>query len=72
MYVIAGLVGLAASVIVWYITSGWIAASILWVEHRYPQVIGTRVIKLSEVIACALQVLACLALAIWVARLMAG
>ena len=72
MYVIAGLAGLAASVIVWYITSRWIASSIFWVEQRYPQVVGTRVIKVSEVIACALQVLTCLALAFWVARWMAG
>jgi cytosine/uracil/thiamine/allantoin permease len=72
LYVIAGLVGLAAGVTVWYITSRWIASSLFWVEHRYPQVIGTRTIKASEVIVCGLQVLACLALAIWVARLMIG
>jgi cytosine/uracil/thiamine/allantoin permease len=72
VYVIAGLVGFAAGIIVWYITSRWIASTIFWVEHRYPQVVGTRAIKVSEVLACGLQVLACLALAIWIARLMTG
>ena len=72
MYVIAGLVGLAAGVTVWYITSRWIASSIFWVEHRYPQMIGTKTIKVSEVIVCSLQVLASMALAFWIARLMVG
>ena len=72
MYVIAGLVGLAACVIVWYITSRWIVSSIFWIERRYPQVIGTRAIKISEVIVCGLQVFASMALAFWIARLMVG
>jgi hypothetical protein len=72
LYVIVGLVGLAICVILWYITSRWIASSIFWVEHRYPQVIGTRILKVSEVIVCTLQVFACLALAFWLARLMVG
>ena len=72
MYVIAGLVGLAVGVSVWYITSRWIASSIFWVEHHYPQMIGTKTIKVSEVIVCSLQVLASMALAFWIARLMVG
>jgi cytosine/uracil/thiamine/allantoin permease len=72
LYVIAGLVGIAAGVAVWYSTSRWIALSIFWVEHRYPQVIGTKTIKVSEVIVCSLQVLASLALAFWIVRLMVG
>jgi cytosine/uracil/thiamine/allantoin permease len=70
LYVFAGLVGLAAGVTVWYITSRWIALSIFWVEHRYPQMIGTKAIKVSEVIVCSLQVLASMALAFWIARLL--
>lgn len=72
MYVFAGLVGFAIGFILWYITSRWIVASILWVEHRYPQVIGTRAIRVSEGIVCGLQVFACMALAFWIARLMVG
>ena len=72
MYVIAGLVGLAIGVSVWYITSRWIVLSIFWIEQRYPQMIGSKTIKVSEVIVCSLQVLASLALAFWIARLMAG
>ena len=72
LYVIAGLVGLAAGVIVWYITSRWVVASIFWVEHRYPQMIGTRAIRVSEAIICGLQVLASLALGFLIARLMVG
>lgn len=72
MVVIAGLVGLAAGVTVWYITSRWIAASIFWVEHRYPHMIGTRTIRVSEAVVCGLQVLASLSLAVLIARLMVG
>jgi hypothetical protein len=72
LYVIAGLVGLAAGVSVWYITSRWIVSSIFWVERRYPQVVGTKAIKVSEAVVCGLQVLAVFALAFWVARLMVG
>jgi hypothetical protein len=72
LYVITGLAGLTAGVTVWYITSRWIASSIFWVEHRYPQMIGTKTIKVSEVIVCSLQVLASMALAFWIARLMLG
>jgi len=72
LYVIAGLAGLATSLVIWYITSRFIASSIFWVEHRYPQTVGTRMIRVSEVIVCGLQVLACLALAFWVVRLMVG
>jgi len=72
LYVIAGLAGLATCVIVWYITSRWIVSSIFWIERRYPQVIGTKAIKVSEVIACGLQMLASLALAFWIVRWMVG
>jgi len=70
LVIIAGLVGLAAGVIIWYITSRWIAASIFWVEQRYPQVIGTRTIRVSEAVVCGLQVLVSLALGFFIARLM--
>jgi hypothetical protein len=72
LVIIAGLVGFAAGIIIWYVTSRWIAASILWVEQRYPQVIGTRAIRASEAVVCGLQVLASLSLAFLIARLMIG
>ena len=72
MFIIAAPVGFAVGVIVWYITSRWIASTIFRVEQRYPQLIGTRAIKVSEILVCGLQVLACLALAFWIARLMIG
>ena len=72
MTIITALVGLAMGVVLWYITSRWIASTIFWVEHRYPQLIGTRAIKVSEIFVCGLQVLACLSLAFWLARLMIG
>ncbi|HJQ24686.1 MAG TPA: hypothetical protein VKA60_12280 [Blastocatellia bacterium] len=72
MFIIAAPVGFAVGVIMWYITSRWIASTIFWVEQRYPQLIGTRAIKVSEILVCGLQVFACLALALWIARLMVG
>ena len=70
MVIIAAVVGLAVGVILWYITSRWIVASIFWVEQRYPQVVGTRAIRVSEAVVCGLQVFACLALGVLIARLM--
>ena len=72
MVVIAGLVGLVAGVIIWYITSRWIVASIFWIEQRYPQLIGTRTLRVSEAVACGLQVFASLALGFWLAHFMVG
>lgn len=70
MYVIFGLVGITGGVILWYITSRWVASSIFWVEHRYPQLVGTRAMRISEAVVCGLQVLGSLALAFWLARLL--
>ena len=70
MYFVAGLVGIAAGFMAWFITAPWVAASVLWAENHYPQLAGTKGIKAGEVIICGLQVAACLALAIWIARLM--
>jgi hypothetical protein len=70
LVVIAGLVGFAAALVIWYITSRFIVSSIFWVEQRYPQIIGTRMIRVSEMVVCGLQVLATFALAFWIARWM--
>lgn len=70
MVVIVGLVGFAIGVALWFITSPFIVSSIFWVEKHYPQMIGTRMIRVSEVVVCGLQVFACMALAFWIARWM--
>jgi hypothetical protein len=72
LVIITGLVGIVVGVIIWYITSRWVAASIFWVEHRYPQMIGTRALRVSEAVVCGLQVFASLALAFWLAYWMIG
>ncbi|HKP86059.1 MAG TPA: hypothetical protein VJZ26_08185 [Blastocatellia bacterium] len=72
MYFIAGVTGIAAGFSLWFITSPWVASSILWAESRYPHLIGTKSFRAGEIIICGLQVLAAAALALWVARLITG
>ena len=72
MYIIAALIGIAIGVIFWAITSPWVVLTIFWVEQRYPQVVGTRAIRVSEVVVCGLQVFTCLGLAFWIALRMVG
>ena len=70
MYFVASLVGFAAGFMAWFITAPWVAASVLWAEDHYPQLVGTKGGKVGEVIICGLQVFACFVLAIWIGRLM--
>ncbi|HXG94970.1 MAG TPA: hypothetical protein VNN73_21705 [Blastocatellia bacterium] len=69
-YFIAGFIGLVVGFIVWFIASRWIASSILWVESRYPRLVGSKSMRAGEIIATGALVLACLALAFWIARLL--
>jgi hypothetical protein len=70
LYFVVGLAALAMGFMMWFITSPWVAASILWAENHYPQLVGTKSMKVSEMIICGLQVFGCFALAIWIARMM--
>jgi hypothetical protein len=70
VYVIAVIVGLFIAFILWFILARWIAASIIWVESRYPHLLGSRGVRVSEIVACGLLVVACLAIAFWLARLL--
>ena len=72
MYFLAGLVGLTIGVLAWYVSSRWVVSSIFWIEHRFPETVGSKGIKAGEVALCGLQVFACLALAFWVARMLIG
>lgn len=72
MYFVAGLVVIAVAFMAWFITAPWVVASVLWAENHYPQLVGTKSIKAGEVIICGFQVAACLALAIWIGRLVIG
>lgn len=70
VYVIAAILGLLIAFTLWFITARWIAASIVWFEARYPHLTGSRGVRLSEIVACGLLVIACFAVAFWVARLL--
>ena len=72
MHIIAALIGIAIGFIFWVITSPWVVLTIFWVEQHYPQVVGTRAIRISEAVVCGLQVFACMGLAFWIALLMVG
>jgi hypothetical protein len=66
----AGL-GLFAGLIMWFTGSHWLASSILWAEDRYPKLIGSKGLRVYEVIICGLLVLGCFAIAAWVMLLVA-
>jgi len=69
-YVVAGFVGVLIAFVIWFIGARWVAASVLWTESRFPRLVGSRRLRLSEIIACGLLVLACFAIAFWVARML--
>ena len=69
MHFIAGSLGLIAGVITWFTASHWLASSILWAENRYPGLIGSKRLRIYEIIICALLVLGCFAIAVWIMRL---
>ncbi|HKY04961.1 MAG TPA: hypothetical protein VJQ56_08725 [Blastocatellia bacterium] len=70
VYVIAVILGLFIAFILWFVMARWIAASIVWVESRYPHLLGSRGMRVSEAVACGLLVIACFAIAFWIAQLL--
>jgi hypothetical protein len=69
LYFVAGVITLALGFCLWLVTSPWVASFILWAEGRYPQLVESKGMKASEIVLCGLQVLACFAVAFWVALL---
>lgn len=55
----------------WFTVSHWVASSILWAENRYPMLVGSKRLRIYEVVICGLLVLVCLAIAVWIMRLVA-
>ena len=70
MYFLAVIAGLTVGIIVWFFASHWIASSITWVEDRRPEMVGSKQLRIGEAVACGALVLACVALAFWIARLL--
>jgi hypothetical protein len=68
MYVIAILMGIAAGFATWFVVSFAIANSLTWAEDRYPQLVGSRRLRMGETVACSALFLGCVAVAVWVAR----
>jgi hypothetical protein len=69
-YVVAGIVGVFIAFMLWFIAARWIAASILWAESRYPHLVGSKGLRVGEIIACTALVIACFTLAFWIARML--
>ncbi len=67
MYFVAALIGFLGGFIVWFIVSYALARSIMWIEARNPQLVGSKGMRAGEIIACGLIVLGCIALAFWIA-----
>ena len=69
MFLLAAIAGIASGFVTWAIAARWIAVSIAWMEDRRPHLVGSRQLRAAEVAACGTLFLACLALAIWTARI---
>lgn len=63
-------IAVALGCLVWYVSSYWIAYSIIWLGDRRPDLSDSRWLKAWEVATCSALFLACLALAFWLARLL--
>jgi len=70
LYFLATIAGLTIAVIVWFLVSHWIETSIEWIEDHRPELVGSKRLRLGEVIACSALVLASFALAFWITRLL--
>jgi hypothetical protein len=53
-------------VLVWYFASWWIATSLEWAETHYPELGGSRRLRIAEGIACGALLFACMALSYWI------
>jgi hypothetical protein len=71
LHFIGASLGLFAGLIIWFTGSHWLASSILWAEDRYPRLIGSRRLRVYEIVLCGLLVLGCFALAFWIMLLIA-
>ncbi len=70
MYLLADLAGFTVGVVIWFLASHGIAASIAWVEDIRPELVGSRQLRVAEVTACGALFLMCAVLAFWIARLL--
>lgn len=70
MYFIAGILGLAAGFIVWFLASTLISRSIVRAETRHPQLAGSTRVRVGEIIACSVAFAGSLLLGIWLAWLL--
>ncbi|HET9528770.1 MAG TPA: hypothetical protein VFQ92_00345 [Blastocatellia bacterium] len=70
MYFIAGLLGVAAGFIFWYLFSILIGRSITWTETRHPQLAGSMRVRVGEVVACSIAFVGAFLVAFWVIRLL--
>jgi hypothetical protein len=66
LYFIGAGLGLIAGMIAWFSASHWLATSILWFEARYPRLVGSKSLRIYEVVFCGLLVLGCFAIAFWI------
>jgi hypothetical protein len=70
LYFLSGIIGIAIALIAWFMITYFIARAITLIETRHPELTGSRAIRVGEILACAVTVVASLALAFWVARLL--
>lgn len=71
MQFITASVGLILGLMAWFFASHLLATSIIWVENRYPKMIGSKSLRAYETVICGLLVLGCFAIAVWVMRALA-
>jgi hypothetical protein len=71
LHFIGASLGLFAGLIMWFTASHWLASSVLWAENRFPRLIGSKRLRVYEIVICGLLVLACFAIAVSITLLIA-
>jgi hypothetical protein len=68
LYFLAGLSGVLAGLVFWYLFSILIGRSITWTETRHPQMAGSMRVRVGEVVACSIAFVGAFLVAFWVIR----
>jgi tellurite resistance protein TehA-like permease len=69
LYFIAIITGIVAGLTFWFVVARWVVYAVIRAEERHPRLAGTRAMRVGEIVACSAVVLATVAFAIWIGRL---
>jgi hypothetical protein len=66
---LASMIGLAIGILVWMLAIHFVAVWLNRIEDRNPALAGSQALKMYEIVACSVVFAGCLALALWLSRI---